>query len=139
MFRWLTRGCGSREQILIAIAESRKEIMSAIKAFAEAVTTSFVAIGASVDGLVKDVDNLKQQIQDLQNGIAPEDQALLDGIKAQAEIIASRLKSLDDSTAPENVPTPAPEPTVVSDSSSQPIAAPVTVARSGVRLRRQSS
>ncbi len=81
--------------------------MSAISEFADKVNTSFDALGTSVDGIVADVQFLKDEIARLQGTagqITPEDQAILDGIQARTTVLAEKVKALDDAT--ETPPTP---------------------------------
>lgn len=81
--------------------------MTAVSDFAAKVTTAFTDIASHVDGLKADVDGLKAQIQKLQDSagtLTPEDQALLDGIQAQAESAAAKLHDLDAAT--ETPPAP---------------------------------
>lgn len=89
--------------------ERFKIMAEAISSFAARVNTSFDKIGASVDGLVGDVDTLKKKIEELQNSsgsITPEDQALLDAIEARANTVGDKLAALDAAT--ENAPAPNP-------------------------------
>ena len=74
------------------------------------VTARFDAIGSSVDGIAADVLSLKAKIDALQasqGSITPEDQALLDSIQAQADVLAGKVSALDAATEA------APEPPVV--------------------------
>lgn len=91
------------------LATFERKIMSAISDFAANVKDSFTELATAVDGVVSDVNQLKAKIDQLQNSpgqITPEDQATLDAIQAQAKSLADKVKSLDEATAPSEVPTP---------------------------------
>jgi len=86
-------------------------IMSAVSDFAAQVNDSFTKIGASVDGIVGDVQALNDKITALQNSpgtLTPEDQASLDDIQAKAAALSDKLAALDAQTAPAAVPAPVP-------------------------------
>ena len=83
--------------------------MEAIQTFATRVTEKFNAIEASVDGIVTDIADLKQQITDLQNSpgkITPEDQAALDNIELLVGSTADKVAALDAATSKPPTPTP---------------------------------
>ncbi len=82
--------------------------MSAVSDFAAKVTAFNDRQDAAVAGITADVTNLNEQIaklQSTQGTITPEDQALLDGIQARGEAIATKLEALDAITPPV-APTP---------------------------------
>ncbi len=92
-----------------AINKAKEEIMEAIQSFATRVTEKFNAIGTSVDGIVEDITDLKQQITDLQNSpgkLTPEDQTALDNIETLAGSTADKVAALDAATTKPPVPTP---------------------------------
>lgn len=81
----------------------------AIQQFANRVEAKFDEIGASVDGIVADVQFLKDKITELQNSagtVTPEDQARLDAIEARIGTLAGKTAELDAST--ESAPAPNP-------------------------------
>lgn len=96
--------CLATKQDLISM---EKRIMSAISDFSAKVNVAFDEISTAVDGIVLDVQFLKDQIAALQNStgeISAEDQALLDSIDAKATLLSTKLKALDAAT--EEPPTP---------------------------------
>lgn len=104
---------GGLIEALVDLNRKADSIMSAISEFAAQVNDSFGKIGASVDGIVGDVKALNDKITALQNSagaITPEDQALLDGIQAQAGAIADKVAALDAQTAPDAAPVAPPAP-----------------------------
>ncbi len=81
----------------------------AIQQFAGRVNTHLDNIGASVDGVVADITELKRLIKELQDssgGVTPADQATIDALEARIGGLAVKVKDLDEQTAPVNVPTP---------------------------------
>lgn len=77
--------------------------MSAISDFAAKQTDYNNRLSAAIDGVAADVASLNAKIEELQNTpgpISPEDQALLDQLQAQGEVIASRLEAVDNLTPP---------------------------------------
>jgi hypothetical protein len=84
-------------------------IMSAISDYAAKVNAAFDKLGTAVDGVADDVTFLKEEIKKLQDNpgpISPEDQAILDGVQARADTLASKVEALDQAT--ERPPTPTP-------------------------------
>jgi peptidoglycan hydrolase CwlO-like protein len=78
-------------------------IMSAISEFASKVSAFFDRQDVAISDLQGDVDNLTAQIAALQASagfITPEDQALLDGIQARAQVLSDKLDALDALTPP---------------------------------------
>lgn len=81
--------------------------MATIQEFADRVNTAFDEIGTAVDGVVTDIQWLKDKITELQNTpgpISPEDQARLDALEARAAAAVTKVKALDAST--ETPPAP---------------------------------
>lgn len=77
--------------------------MSAISEFAAKQSEFNGRLSTAIDGLTGDVALLNQKIQELQNSagtITPEDQALLDQLQTQGEMLASRLEAVDALTPP---------------------------------------
>jgi len=96
--------------IAALIITSTYKIMSAISDFAAKQAAFQTRIDTAIADLQGDVKSLNDQIAALQNsagGITPEDQALLDGITAQASAVADKLDALDALTPPV-APTPTP-------------------------------
>lgn len=90
-------------ELLARLLSQGERIMSKISEFAEKQTAHNATINAAVDGLVADVQGLKDQITALQNSagqITPEDQSLLDAIEVKTGQIAEKLAALDAETPP---------------------------------------
>ena len=98
-------------------------VSKSVQDFVDKINDQFASIGTSVDELVTsqagvagDVKKLKDIIDKLQSNPGPisaEDQALLDSAVATATSLATKtsdvskaLKTLDDDTAPDEVPAP---------------------------------
>lgn len=82
----------------------------AIQAFQARVNTHLDEIGAAVDGIVLDVAELKRIITELQNSpgtVTPADQASLDALETRITGLSAKVKELDATTAPAEVPVPA--------------------------------
>jgi prophage DNA circulation protein len=90
--------------ILLAIHQARDFIMSQISEFSDAVNASFATIRSGLTGLSGDVQHLKDEIAKLTP--SPEDTALLDAIKVEAQTLADNISALDAATSP---PTPPVE------------------------------
>lgn len=81
-----------------------------IQAFGNRVNAHLDAIGTSVDGIVADVTALKALIEKLQNNpdvVTPADQDTINAIEARIGSLATKVKELDDATAPAENPTPS--------------------------------
>ncbi len=81
--------------------------MSVISDYAAKVNAFQDRVDTAITGIGGDIDALNAEILKLQNtsgAITPEDQALLDGIQARSEAIATKLEALDALTPP---PPPA--------------------------------
>ncbi len=86
------------------ILNQLRNIMSAIKDYADRVNAKFddieaatTALGNAIGGIADDVAFLKETIEKLQNSpgtITPEDQALLDAAEARAGTAATNLGAL---------------------------------------------
>lgn len=77
--------------------------MSTISEFAAKQNEYNNKIGVAIDGLVGDVNGLKDLIKKLQDSagkVTPEDQALLDNLDARTKDVADKLSALDDLTPP---------------------------------------
>lgn len=77
--------------------------MSKISDYADAVDAHLTKIDAGIDGIVADVQGLKDQIAALQNSsgeITPADQALLDDIQNRVGALDTKITALDDATPP---------------------------------------
>lgn len=103
----------SREDLVSGLAtkhdlcKMEERIMATIQEFADRVNTAFDEIGTAVDGVVTDIQWLKDKITELQNTpgpISPEDQARLDALEARAAAAVTKVKALDAST--ETPPAP---------------------------------
>ena len=82
----------------------------AIQAYSDAVNAQFDIIEPAVDGIVDDVQFLKDTIAALQNSpgsITPDDQALLDKAQARVNLLSTKIVNLDNATS-RPVPPPAP-------------------------------
>ena len=93
----------SRHVTLQDLYSLENKIMSAISDFAAAQTAFNDREDAAVAGLTADVASLNAQILALQNSpgaITPADQALLDGLQARGQTIATKLEALDALTPP---------------------------------------
>ena len=100
-------GTTETSAILKGMAEMGEKIMSKISEFATSQNAFNDRLDAAVAGVSADIDGLKAEILKLQNtagSITPEDQALLDGIQARTDAIATKLEALDAAT--ESRPTP---------------------------------
>lgn len=85
------------------LKEMETRIMSAISDYAAKQSAFNDRQDAAITDLQGDVQNLNDQITALQNSpgsITPEDQALLDGLTARGESIATKLEALDNLTPP---------------------------------------
>jgi len=92
-----------RQPTLTDLFYLSKKIMSAISDFAAAQTVYNDREDAAIAGLTADVASLNAQILALQNSpgaITPADQALLDGLQARGQTIATKLEALDALTPP---------------------------------------
>lgn len=89
------------------LQEMEARLMATIKEFSDKVNASFDKVGLAVDGVMGDVQWLKDKITELQNSpgaITPEDQALLDAIEDRANQLVTKVETLDAAT--EHPPTP---------------------------------
>lgn len=95
-------------QALVALALKVGQLehrMSQLSDFAKTVKADFDAIGASVDGLVIDVQTLNDTITQLK--ASPEDQALMDAAVAQGQALVDKTAALDAQTAAPPTPPAA--------------------------------
>lgn len=88
---------------IINLSTRMEHLMSKISDFAAAMDAFTARQDVAVAGLQADVAALKAKIDELQNSagqLTPEDQALLDAVKAHASTISDKLDALDAETPP---------------------------------------
>lgn len=100
------------------IDKLEKIIMSAISEYVGRVTTAFEEIGTNVDGVLesingvqKDVTDLKAIIEKLQTNagpISPEDQALLDSLEVKVAALVAKTGNAKDAIAALDAQTETP-------------------------------
>lgn len=97
IYRWNTSFITKHD-----LQQMENRIMSAISDYSVAVKAILDQISKAVDDLVAEIAALAAKIDQLQNSpgaITPSDQALLDGIQAQATSISTKITALDAATA----------------------------------------